>query len=534
VQTVGQNLVVSSIIVPVSGEIIWRFVGTATSENDLSFVAKASSPGVTSAQSSLTIPVGGAADVGVTISPSSGSLRDGITSQDYTITVFNNGPSGTVATVSNDPTQCTDYSWKCFGSSSQCPSTGTNSGPININLKLAVGASVQISTTCKLSSTGSDLLNTVSVGNTDSRVVDPVPGNNQASSRLTAATPACYQCPQGPCVSDQSLCNPCKSGETYCVSSAKCVTNPNDCSTSGLPPTNIGGDSGPATTINFDQSAGFSLGEGDTNVNLQFGDIKELDSEGRVVYAEHLSDQKYNITAALAYSVEGNLVLNVNFTATLANGAFFRVANFLFNKPDIYVVGSVDLVISGQTNKFSIIVADWPFEDFDVHSLQIDILFAAGNGEAANNPCLVEQGTGDKKVTVSTFQAAGGIVAVQVLQFATIDGVETRVSAILNSTTLQLTTPAFFIDMIYDPDFSILLGGSSTGGVGGGCLGTDKPLLYASIAALVGASVFAFVFIIVFIFFDIKKKKRLKAEKLRRQAAYKSGMATDSINGEAW
>jgi len=32
----------------------------------------------------------------------------------------------------------------------------------------------------------------------------------------------------------------------------------------------------------------------------------------------------------------------------------------------------IKLDIAGPTNKFSIIVADWPFEDFDVHSFQVE------------------------------------------------------------------------------------------------------------------------------------------------------------------
>jgi len=286
------------------------------------------------------------------------------------------------------------------------------------------------------------------------------------------------------------------------------------------------GDTGSQTQFNFNENAGFSLGEGDTNVDLTFGDIKELDSDGRVIYAENLSEKVYNITGAYAVSALGNLIVNINFTTTLDNGAFFRVANFLFNKPDIYAVGTVDLVIAGQTNKFSIIVADWPFEDFDVHSLQIDIIFTAGNGELTNDPCLVEQGSSDRRITTTTFQAAGGVVAVQVLQFATIDGVETTVSAELTSKILTLTTPSFFVDMIYDPDFSILLGGGSNSN--SGCAGaTSKSLLWASVAALTGATAFAVTFILGFVIIDHKKKKRLLQEKARRQAAYKSGMASD-------
>jgi len=91
----------------------------------------------------------------------------------------------------------------------------------------------------------------------------------------------------------------------------------------------------------FDASGGFVLSAGESKLVLSLGDIKELDSEGRVVYAESLQDQDYNITGMDMLSFTGKPIQNVNFTATLANGAFFRIAYYLFSAPDVYPVGSV-------------------------------------------------------------------------------------------------------------------------------------------------------------------------------------------------
>jgi len=176
------------------------------------------------------------------------------------------------------------------------------------------------------------------------------------------------------------------------------------------------------------------------------------------------------------------------------------------------------LDITGATNKFSIIVADWPFEDFDAHSWQMDIAFETG-GKKVTDPCLLETSSVDKRIATSQFQTVDGIVSVQVLQFAAIDGVDTDVSAVIGSNLLVLTTPCFFVDMVYDPDFSLLLGGGATSG---GCASNavNKPLLNASIAALCSSLGFAALIIVGFVIYDKKKKYHRKQARAKAQQAY--------------
>jgi hypothetical protein len=287
---------------------------------------------------------------------------------------------------------------------------------------------------------------------------------------------------------------------------------------------------GDDASVAFDDKGGFTLAAGDTELTLAFGDIKELDSEGYVIYAEDLQDQDFNITQAEILSATGKTINNINYTATLANGAFFRAAYYIFTEPDIYPVGSVILDIAGSTNKFSIIVADWPFEDFDVHSLQIDIGFDTG-GKQVNDPCLLEASKSTKKGTQSQFKTADGIVAIQVLQFGTLDGVETEVSGDLTTELLILTTPAFFVDMIYDPDFSVLLGGGSSSGACGGA--DQSALLNASIAALSTTFGFAGLVIVGYIFYDKRRKYLRQAAREKAQNALKSGGASVP-SGATW
>jgi len=117
-----------------------------------------------------------------------------------------------------------------------------------------------------------------------------------------------------------------------------------------------------------------------------------------------------------------------------------------------------------------------------------------------------------------------------VLQFATLDGVETTVSAEILSDKLILTTPCFFIDMIYDPDFSLLLGGSA--GSSGACNSASQDaLLRASIGALSAAFGFAGLVIGFYIFWDKRKKYKRKAARTKAQEAYHTGARPSTGGG---
>eukprot|EP01102_Stenamoeba_stenopodia_P014448 TRINITY_DN479_c0_g4_i1.p1 TRINITY_DN479_c0_g4~~TRINITY_DN479_c0_g4_i1.p1 ORF type:complete len:2037 (-),score=289.79 TRINITY_DN479_c0_g4_i1:270-6380(-) len=427
-------------------------------------------------------------DVSKSASPTSAFQGNKIV---WTVVIKRNSGDGPTAVSLTDsiPSTCTSPTWTCTGLN--CPSK-SGSGSIS-RLQIAMtndGDTVTFKITCTASAAGS-ITNTAGI-----RIGGFNKGTSTSSATVSVSGSCPFRCADGTCAESSSSCT-------------------------GL---NTGG-----LSTSFDNSGGFVLSAGETKLILSLGDIKELDSDGRVVYAESLQDQDFNITGMDMVSYTGKPIQNVNFTATLHNGAFFRIAYYLFSAPDVYPVGSIKLDIAGPTNKFSIIVADWPFEDFDVHSFQIDIGFDTG-GDPVNDPCLLENSNLDKRITQSQFQTADGIVSVQVLQFATLDGVETTVSADILADKLVLTTPCFFIDMIYDPDFSVLLGGSAASG--GSCNSANQDaLLNASIGALSGAFGFAAFVIGFYIFWDKRKKYLRKAARTKAQEAYHTGARPSTGGG---
>jgi len=71
-----------------------------------------------------------------------------------------------------------------------------------------------------------------------------------------------------------------------------------------------------------------------------------------------------------------------------------------------------------------------------------------------------------------TLQSAGSsyVTSVELLHFATLDGIDTPITFDQNATTLVFHFPHFDSSLYYDPNFSVVLGqgGVSSGGDGGG------------------------------------------------------------------
>jgi len=485
----GNILNDTDLFLPVNGKIEYKLVSVLDAEGGK--VQVVNSVNVTALDgsgfnetTSTAISDSGTADYGISKSASRSQVNSGDTVE-FTLTISNNGPDARFAKVTDDlQGYCNNPSWTC-----SCPSSGdceddSGNGNLNTRVLAPVGSSCTIKITCPTQGAGTFENQAI----VSTRGDDPNGGNNQATATVTISPPCSLFCPDGVTCADRNICP---------------ISNTD-------------------TSIAFDKAGGFQLSAGQTSLSLAFKDIKELDSDGYVIYAESLQDQDFNVTSSTMLSATGKEIANVNFTATLHNGAFFRVAYYIFTEPDIFPVGPIVLEIAGSTNKFSIIVADWPFEDFDVHSLQIDFGFETC-GKLINDPCLLESSSSNRRVTQSQFQTKDGIISVQVLQFATLDGVETEVSAEVTSKLLILTTPSFFVDMIYDPDFSLLLGGGSN--TGGGCSSTNNDaLLNASIAALAAAFGFAGCVIAFYVVWDKRKKYLRKAAREKAQAAYKTGV----------
>jgi len=298
---------------------------------------------------------------------------------------------------------------------------------------------------------------------------------------------------------------------------AKCLANSNGFDNSG-------------TRLEINNE-GFSFGVTDSldAVSVKFGDIEELDTKRRVVWAEQISTLDFNATSATYISpATGAEIVQVNLTATMTNGATLLLNNRLFAVADTIYFQDIKIPLTSNTNKLGITILDWPFQDYQ-NTLRVTLSFSTSS---ASDICSEETSRVNQYINQVRFQTPEGVVTASALLFAELDGEIVAVETVLNSSAIVVESRSFLYSYVYDPDFSILLGGGAGTSNGCGGLLSGKDLLYASIAALCSASSISFVVMVVFYFISKEKIKAKKARKARLQAAYKSGLgAPDSYNG---
>lgn len=172
-----------------------------------------------------------------------------------------------------------------------------------------------------------------------------------------------------------------------------------------------------------------------------------------------------------------NNVQNINFTAALPNGAVLRHANWLFSANATVRFGNRLLRVHAGTQKLTLEIDQWPQQNGSSSSgggllelvAQLDGLL---DSEPLNVSTALD-GTNVEPPANVTSLVASSSVAASFLDFALADDAQhvavgiasvTRSSPTAVRFTLQLRAAAPFARIVYDPDFSSLVGLSGSSG----------------------------------------------------------------------
>jgi len=251
------------------------------------------------------------------------------------------------------------------------------------------------------------------------------------------------------------------------------------------------------------------------SLRISFKDIIELTPNRRVVQYEDLSKVQFLFTAAINQLPDGSNVSKLIQTVQLDNGATFTVINSVYSNATTLTFGSTKVPVSAGGGKQTYIIRNWPFLSTQ-NTLQLHLNIST-QGTLVNDTCT-EENLSQLRMGI-TLNTDKGAIIINLLQVAAIDTRFTHVSSQLNSSDILLETPSFRDTMVYDPDFSVLLGGG-TGGGGGGCqLQPDQTLFYVSLA-LIGCACFVITAFIttVTIIDHFKKKAKIKRKKQAENA----------------
>jgi hypothetical protein len=247
------------------------------------------------------------------------------------------------------------------------------------------------------------------------------------------------------------------------------------------------------------------------SLRISFKDIIELTPSDKVVQFEDLTTVEFLFTAAINQLPDGSNVSKLIQTVDLENGATFTVINSVYSNATVLTFGSAKVPVSAGGGKQTYIIKNWPFLSSS-NTLQLHLNIST-QGELIEDVCTEESLSQLRSgITLNTDR---GAIVINLLQVAALDNRFKHVSAELNSTDILLETPSFKDSMVYDPDFSVLLGGGGGGG-GGGCqVEPDQTLFYASLA-LIGLSILIVtIFITVVTVLDHKKTK-IKIQKKKQ------------------
>jgi len=255
------------------------------------------------------------------------------------------------------------------------------------------------------------------------------------------------------------------------------------------------------------------------SLRISFKDIEELTPSDNFVQSEDLSKVQFLLTGSVIPDGRGGNITKLIQTVNLNNGAKFTVINSIYSQATVLNFGGTTVSVPAGGAKQTYIIDGWPFLSSS-NSLELHLNIST-QGKLVDDSCSKEDLSQLRQgITLTT---VNGQIIINMLQIALIDGKFEHVSALLNSTDIILKVPNFKHQMVFDPDFSVLLGG---GGGGGGCSGqSDDNLFYASLA-LIGASfVFVFVFIVTVTIYDHRKKSLKVAKKKKAEAAFQQQQA---------
>jgi len=256
------------------------------------------------------------------------------------------------------------------------------------------------------------------------------------------------------------------------------------------------------------------------SLRISFKDILELTPSDKVVQFEDLTNVEFLFTAAISTLPDGSNVTKLIQTVELDNGATFTVINSVYSKATVLTFGSATVPVSAGGGKQTYIIKNWPFLSSQ-NTLQLHLNIST-QGELIDDVCT-EESLSQLRMGI-TLNTDRGAIVINLLQVAALDNRFKHVSAQLNSTDILLETPSFKNTMVYDPDFSVLLGGGSGGG--SGCqVEPDQTLFYASLALIGLSIVIITIFIVVVTIFDHKKKKEKIAKKKQAELALQQQQA---------
>jgi len=177
------------------------------------------------------------------------------------------------------------------------------------------------------------------------------------------------------------------------------------------------------------------------SLRISFKDIEELTPSDNVVQSEDLSKVQFLLTGSVIPDGRGG-----NITKLI------QTVNF----------GGTTVSVPAGGAKQTYIIDGWPFLSSS-NSLELHLNIST-QGKLVDDSCSKEDLSQLRQgITLTT---VNGQIIINMLQIALIDGKFEHVSALLNSTDIILKVPNFKHQMVFDPDFSVLLGG---GGGGGGC-----------------------------------------------------------------
>jgi len=257
------------------------------------------------------------------------------------------------------------------------------------------------------------------------------------------------------------------------------------------------------------------------SLRISFKDIIELTPSDKVVQFEDLSSVEFLFTAAISQQADGSNISKLIQTVDLENGATFTVINSVYSNATVLTFGSAQVPVSAGGGKQTYIITNWPFLSSS-NTLQLHLNIST-QGELIEDICTEESLSQLRRgITLTTDR---GAIVINLLQLAALDNRFKHVSAQLNSSDILLETPSFKDSMVYDPDFSVLLGGGGGGG-GSGCqVEADQTLFYASLA-LIGFSILIIaVFVTVVTILDHNKKKAKIAKKKQAELALQQQQA---------
>ncbi|KAL6045559.1 hypothetical protein QOT17_022715 [Balamuthia mandrillaris] len=197
---------------------------------------------------------------------------------------------------------------------------------------------------------------------------------------------------------------------------------------------------------------------------LRFRDMQEVAVNGSVVATQVLSIEGWNRTL-----VSSSDPLHLIFWQRLGNGALVELSCLFHSKETEYSFAGVDFTVAPNVAKWTLHIQDWPFK-----SEHNDLRFAM---KLFSNPPILRSSADvgsnlnctpaaeEDAMSCLALESSAITTTIQLFKQAFLDDsyyVPITYELDRTYTELQFTFPSFQ-SLLYDPDFSVLLTGSSDG-----------------------------------------------------------------------